>query len=109
MKKLLTLAFVLVLIFTSCEKVSIEDYPSAIVGWWELVNSNPTDPDLSEGYRWVMEFKDNYLPSDMEKAIEKGEIEYALVLDLKENKDYDVAYMIKKDPNSVKLTVSLKS
>ncbi len=59
MKKLLTLAFVLVLIFTSCEKVSIEDYPSAIVGWWELVNSNPTDPDLSEGYRWVMEFKDN--------------------------------------------------
>ena len=59
MKKLLTLAFVLALIFTSCEKVSIEDYPSEVVGWWELESSNPQDPDLGNGYRWVMEFKDN--------------------------------------------------
>ncbi|MBE5954989.1 MAG: hypothetical protein E7253_00890 [Lachnospiraceae bacterium] len=52
----------------------------------------------------VMEFKDNYLPSDTEKAIEKGKIEYALVLDLKENKDYDVAYMIKKDSTSEQIS-----
>lgn len=52
----------------------------------------------------VMEFKDNYMPSDTEKAIEKGKIEYALVLDLKENKDYDVAYMIKRGSTSEQIS-----
>ena len=56
MKKILTVAFVLALTFTSCEKVSINDYPSAIVGWWELVDSYPEDGYLEEGFRMVMEF-----------------------------------------------------
>ena len=65
-KTLLAIASVMMLCVTGCDKdssgkVSPEDYPSGIVGWWELVSSNPADPDLGDGYRWVMEFKDNGL------------------------------------------------
>lgn len=50
---------IMMLVFASCEKISIDDYSSAIVGWWELVSSDSQDLDLGDGYRWVMEFKDN--------------------------------------------------
>ena len=57
MRKTLLLASMLMLVLTSCEKKSIDNYPSSIVGWWEFVSAIPDEEGDNDDYRWVVEFK----------------------------------------------------
>ena len=57
MRKTLLLASMLMLALTSCEKKSIDNYPSSIVGWWEFVSAIPDEEGDIDDYRWVVAFK----------------------------------------------------
>ena len=54
MRKTLLLASMLMLALTSCEKKSIDNYPSSIVGWWEFVSAIPDEEGDNDDYRWVV-------------------------------------------------------
>lgn len=45
----------------------------------------------------VFEYKESHLPDYMEQAVQRNEVEYALVTDLNEIEGYDIVYMINKD------------
>ena len=42
----------------------------------------------------VLGYRENHLPDSIEQAIQRNEIEYALVTDLDEIEGYDIVYMI---------------
>lgn len=65
-KVLLVIASVMMLGFASCEKnpdkkISVEDYPSAIIGLWELESyqENGILDEPGDGYRSVVQFSEN--------------------------------------------------
>lgn len=63
-KTLLAIASVMMLCVTGCDKdssgkVSPEDYPSGIVGWWEFESAVPDEEGMDDGYRWLIEFGSN--------------------------------------------------
>lgn len=52
----------------------------------------------------VLAYRENHLPDSIEQAIQRNEIEYALVTDLDEIEGYDIVYMINKDSKSEQIT-----
>lgn len=65
MKKTLIIASMMVLCLvagcdkTSDGKISVEDYSSGILGWWEFDRAVPNTGGTDDGYRWLIEFGNN--------------------------------------------------
>ena len=65
MKKILIIASMMVLCLvagcdkTSDGKISVEDYSSGILGWWEFDRAVPNTGGTDDGYRWLIEFGNN--------------------------------------------------
>lgn len=57
----------------------------------------------------VLTYRENHLPDSIEQAIQRNEIEYALVTDLDEIEGYDIVYMINKDSKSEQITQIIQS
>ena len=67
----------------SCEKGSdTNNYSSVIIGWWELVETNPDDSDLSDGLRLVWEFAEDgkQAPFQNDDYDENGELIFSETL-----------------------------